>query len=194
MQQNQGFSPSESPAQPVSTIDALQFVHFLASMGPNVATSALAGQLSHIPLLQGPEIPFYSLAQHRVIVSAVCPEDVRKEALFLDVAPAIFNYVMKLTKTNGGADFTRIETHFESIIATMFGLDLSKPAKRRIKKYELDVLELEHRALVLQQPNELVDLMLQKKLTGFNLPWTPCSWDSATAKKAFLIRFFELFK
>lgn len=193
MQGNQGVSPIIAHINRVSTADAANFIHFFNSWGMQVAVAAIAEQLSKIPLLEGQELAFYSYAQHRVAVSAACEESLRKEALFLDVAPAIFNNILKLTKTNTGADFVRLEGNFESAIASKFGLDFSKPAKRRIKKYELDVLEMEHDALTTGSPKPGFVKLLSKFGPSESTLHMP-KWQPAVAKNAFLISFYELFK
>lgn len=109
----------------------------------------IAGALSNICRFGGHSSAFYSVAQHSVIVANMAPVHLKKEALMHDAAEAYLGDVISPLKYELGLKYTMIEDAFNCAIAKRFKLAcLDGEPYRIIKKLDMEVLAIEHQALL----------------------------------------------
>ncbi|MDP1810578.1 MAG: hypothetical protein Q8K66_04155 [Sediminibacterium sp.] len=149
----------------------------------------IGSALSKICRFGGHSSLFYSVAQHSVLVAALCGDELPKEALMHDAAEAYLGDVIKPLKIILGAGYADLEASFEAVISAKFGLASGKLIKARIKKYDLMALDLEHKAFIMRQPAQLLVAMNSLDLIKDD----QYAWSSELAKMAFLSRYGELF-
>jgi uncharacterized protein len=148
----------------------------------------IANALAHICRFGGHSRNFYSVAQHSLLVCALAPEELKKEALMHDAAEAYTGDVIKPLKNQLGSKFHTIESEFNTLIGLKFELH---PLKlQAIKEYDIQALHLEHKALQLGDPTELLAAM---KGTGMRR-LSPCTYCSpGISMHHFLNQFSILF-
>lgn len=109
----------------------------------------IAHALSNICRFGGHSGPFYSVAQHSILVAALAPPHLRREALMHDAAEAYLGDVIKPLKILLGDKYSDLEASFESVICDKFCLSWSKMTE--VKPYDMQAVEIEHEALKLGQ-------------------------------------------
>jgi hypothetical protein len=122
----------------------------------------------------GGQIPrFYSVAQHSILVQALCPPQLKLEGLLHDASEAYLGDVIKPLKTLLGAHYKVIEFNFETLIFQKFGLDISR--LREIKKYDLMAYDLEDQALRQNNPYRFQEALgnAQMCIAGTEVYWRP---------------------
>lgn len=148
----------------------------------------IAGALSLLCRFGGHVQRFYSVAQHSVLVAALAPADLKREALMHDAAEAYLGDVIKPLKHLIGEPYTLLEDRFETVLAQRFGLD--RHALKAVKEYDLMALELEHEALQLRRPISLVATMQRHGLIDEHQRiW----WEPMVANIKFLDAFTDYF-
>jgi len=105
----------------------------------------IAHALSNICRFGGHSCHFYSVSQHSVLVAALAPPHLRREALMHDAAEAYLGDVIKPLKNILGTAYTDIEDRFEMVICDKFGLDPEK--MKEVKPYDMQAVEIENEAL-----------------------------------------------
>lgn len=132
--------------------------------------------------------PFYSVAQHSVLVAAMAPENIKKEALLHDASEAYLGDVIKPLKVLLGAGYRSIETIFEQVIAQKYLLYTDDWTHEEIKRLDLIALELEH--LAFQQGHLQVFNTVSHK---YGLVLDTPGWPPEVAEKVFLAAFAQYF-
>ncbi len=149
----------------------------------------IAAALSKLCRFSGHTSEFYSVAQHSVIVSRLCPPKLRLHGLLHDAAEAFTNDlptpVKSILTSEARAEFKLIESRLLRAIGEAFDVDLmpSKTVKHA------DLVALRHEA----------ELLLPEPIAGFaDLPGDPCEpitpWRAEVAEKNFLAEFEKLTK
>ena len=149
----------------------------------------IANSLSKICRFNGHTNKFYSVAQHSILVAAMAPENIKKEALLHDAAEAYQGDVIKPLKVLLGAAYRSIETVFEHTIAQKFCLYTDDWTHEEIKRLDLAVLEIEHQAF--QQGNIQPFV---KALKENNLVLDTHAWPPPVAGTVFLAAFAQYFE
>src|SRR5690606_38290353 len=97
-----------------------------------------------------------------VLVCALAPENLKREALLQDEAEAYLGDVIKPLKVMIEPLYGPLEFKFQQAINQKFGLNIHK--LKAIKAYDLHALELEHQALQKGDPTRLSEIMESKGL------------------------------
>lgn len=148
----------------------------------------IAAGLSMICRFGGQIQRFYSVAQHSLLVAALAPMDLKREALLHDAAEAYLGDVIKPLKVLLGAAYKQIETNFETVIFQKFGCDISRIGE--IKKYDLQAYDLEDQALREGDTGELAYIM---NAAGMVLANRVIFYEPTIARMEFLRVFGTLF-
>lgn len=191
MQQNQHFHPVTDYNAGVYNTASGKLISLLAPTEEMIATKDIASALSKICRFGGHSSQFYSVAQHSVLVAALC-EKCPKEALMHDAAEAYLGDVVKPLKVLLGPAYANLETVFQSLIDAKYGLDGSTACKALVKKYDIQALELEHEALIKGNPKPLIDTMIACQLHDAGLG-DDFAWSADMAKMVFLANYGEIF-
>ncbi len=193
-QQNQAFHPVQSVNDGIFNTATGKLVNLYQPTEDMICLQDISGALSKICRFGGHTTRFYSVAQHSVLVAALCKE-CPKEALMHDAAEAYLGDVIKPLKVMLGAAYTDLEYNFESIIAQKFGLENNVGLKAIIKKYDLQALELEHLAFQQNNPLPLLKVMRELELITSPLvdPYKDIAWEPSYAQMVFGIKHVELF-
>jgi hypothetical protein len=130
----------------------------------------------------------YSVAQHSVLVSALCPPDLKREGLLHDSAEAYLGDATKPLKALLAVVYTPIEFRFEQVIFQKFGLDISRLPE--VKKYDVLAYEMERDFLRHGKPERLMKALGN---AGMIIGGSTAIWPSLVAKMEFLRVFAELF-
>lgn len=148
----------------------------------------IACGLSKICRFGGQVNTFYSVAQHSMLVAAMAPEHLKKEALLHDATEAYLGDVIKPLKEAIGEIYHNFESLFTAAISQHFNIDL-EGTYDKIKVYDRMALELEHEALHKSNPGPLLaELQLHSLLLEDR--W---AWDHELARKLFMVDYFDLF-
>jgi uncharacterized protein len=137
----------------------------------------------------GGQIPrFYSVAQHSLLVSALAPKELKREALLHDASEAFLGDVIKPLKALIGKAYSEIEDRFQTVIFNRFGADINK--LKDVKEFDLKAYWLEDRALRQGKP-----MMLQATMTDNDmiLAGSTMYYQPIVAKMEFLRAFGILF-
>lgn len=134
--------------------------------------------------------PFYSVAQHSVVVSEECPTGLALLGLMHDAAEAYIGDVKRPLKYQL-PDLLAIEDRLWVAIAERFGLPANSLGHDLVKETDNRALLSERRELI--HPNALrvpwaIDALNLTPLPRLMLP----SWGSGYAEQRFLLRFHEL--
>lgn len=148
----------------------------------------IAHALSHLCRFGGHARPFYSVAQHSVLVAHLVSAPARRYALLHDAPEAYLGDVIKPLKLLLGKPYSDMEQKFEAAIATAFACPYSKAIAAEVKMADLRALHLEHQALIRGNPGPLAACMENHMLDTYG--W---AWDAATARNMFLAAFETLF-
>jgi hypothetical protein len=146
----------------------------------------IANSLSHICRFAGHTRHFYSVAQHSLLVAALAPDELKKEALMHDAAEAYTGDVIKPLKNKLGEKFATIETIFTAAIIQKFGLEPRKLAE--VKAYDVRALVLEHKALQLGDARELKEVAKNSGLARLS----PCTFCSPGLSQHHFLKTFSL--
>ncbi|HLO39099.1 MAG TPA: hypothetical protein VK173_11425 [Lacibacter sp.] len=148
----------------------------------------IAHALSNICRFGGHAKPFYSVAQHCCLVTAMLPTDAKKYGLMHDATEAYLGDVIKPLKIVLGASYSQIEDRFEAVIIDRFQIHTSGEIKQKTKDADIKMLRYEHEALIMGNPARLASLLFD-----FNLDVMGWAWSPADAEQLFLATFEKLF-
>ena len=131
---------------------------------------------------------FYTVAQHSVLVAAMVPDHLKKEALLHDAAEAYIHYIIKPWKNKLKAIYEPVEMAFDEAISAHFNIDLAG-TRHLIKPYDRKALELEDLAL---RKDNMGPLMLELEKHNLLLPdqWV---WDHKISRKLFTVAYTGYF-
>lgn len=90
---------------------------------------------------------FYSVAQHSMLVAAMCETDIKMEGLMHDAAEAFVGDMIKPLKTIVGRSYDDVEDRFMRVIVEKFELNMMN--MHRVKQYDIAALDIEHHYLQL---------------------------------------------
>ena len=128
-------------------------------------------------------VPFYSVAEHSLLVSFVVPEENALQGLLHDASEAYTGDVPRPLKTMC-PELRKIEAEIEKVIAGVFKLDLLMPLV--VRKVDDRMLITEQEALFREHVDEPV-------VKGESLPFVGIScFPPEKAREFFLQRFYEL--
>lgn len=175
---------------PVATLDTVSHtrVDLLNPTEDMIEIGDIAKGLSLICRFGGQIPRFYSVAQHSVLVQALCPPNLKLEGLLHDASEAYLGDVIKPLKSLLGATYKGIEFNFETLIFQKFGLDVSK--LREIKKYDLIAYDLEDQALRQNRPLQLMNVLRE---AGMLIAEKEAYWRPLIAEMEFKRIFTELY-
>jgi len=146
----------------------------------------IASSLSKICRFGGHTNQFYSVAQHCVLVAAMAPDIIKKEALLHDASEAYLQDIGKPLKHQLGRTYRKFEVLFEHVISLKFSLKTDDWTYDEIKKLDREILELEHEAF--QKGNfRPFDEMAEK----YNLILKTPGWAPEVAEMVFLASFAD---
>lgn len=188
MQQNQQFHPVTACNEGLFNTKTGKIVNLLHPTEDVIDIRDIASALSKICRFGGHVNQFYSVAQHCVLVAAMAPENIKKEALLHDAAEAYLGDVIKPLKVKLGGLYRSFEVVFETVIAQKFLLYTDGYTHANIKQLDIAALELEH--LAFQQGNVEP---LMKAFYDHNLDYTSLAWPPDVAEKIFLAAFAQYF-
>lgn len=148
----------------------------------------IAHALSQICRFGGHARPFYSVAQHSVLVANLVPKECRQYALLHDAAEAYVGDVIKPLKIILGAAYSRIEKNFEYAIMVRFQPVHNEAIANFTKAADLQALHMEHQALIAGNPGPLACCMEDNLMDAHGWAWEP-----DTARQIFLATYYKLF-
>jgi hypothetical protein len=131
----------------------------------------IAHALSNLCRFGGQSHTFYSVAQHSVLVAALAPPNIQKEALLHDAGEAYLGDVIKPLKVMIGQAYDDIETRFMLAVTERF--DLNPTHFLAVKKYDKQALEMEHEYLMKRNLAPLLSAMRESGIANYNMAWTP---------------------
>lgn len=123
----------------------------------------ISNSLSKICRFGGHTSTFYSVAQHSILVAAMAPADIKREALLHDGTEAYVGDVISPLKHILGDVYKSIELRFMKVIAEKFQLR-EEVLLTKIKPLDLLALELEHEALQRNNFAPLLSVMSEHNL------------------------------
>lgn len=128
---------------------------------------------------------FYSVAQHSVLVSRLCPPNLKMLGLFHDAPEAYLGDVVKPLKNLIDSVYGPIEELFTHAIFEQFFLDPNQLPL--IKQYDLQAYDAEHLYLRKKSYNTWIETCAMVNLdTDF--------WQPVHAEQMFLMEFHRLMK
>ena len=151
------FHPIKNVHDGVYNTASGALINLKATNTDNIKIADIANALSHLCRFGGHVNRFYSVAQHSVLVAGLAPKELKKEALLHDAAEAYLGDVIKPLKIIIGEEYELLEYAFQKEINQKFGLDIHK--LQVIKEYDMQALELEHKALQLGDTSGLIAAM-----------------------------------
>ena len=167
----------------LQTASGRQFA-FVAPDVDQVSLEDIAHALSHVCRFGGHVRRHYSVAEHSVRVSRICPPDHALAGLLHDSAEAfIGDMPTPLKRLDECRGYVAVERRVEAVIARKFGL-ASAEMHAEVKRADGILLATEARDLLLRRP--LFDIS-EAPLPGRIRPWS-----TRRAKFEFLARFCEL--
>ncbi len=167
----------------ISTITNKKFYLFKPDI-ESVDINDIAHALSMICRFGGHTYKFYSVAQHSLIVSHICPKEYALEGLLHDATEAYAGDMVRPMK-QCMPDYVKMENHLHEIIAKKFNLDSSEKCHKAIKIADNIALVTEKRDL---HKNELWSYL--QDVVPLNEIIVP--WSHDKSKREFLKRFEEL--
>lgn len=157
--------------------------YFDAPKQSQICLEDIAHALSNLCRFNGHCSEFYSVAQHSVYASQLCPPEAQLDGLFHDATEAYIGDMVSPLKKLIPA-FSEYEDSLWRTIAAKFSLSRTLPAS--VKKADLQMLATEARDLMGADPREWG--LKEKPDERIKIvPWPP-----ALAKKYFLERFAVL--
>lgn len=145
--------------------------------------------LSRICRFGGHSSAFYSVAQHSLLVAAICAPSCKQWGLMHDSPEAYLGDVIKPLKVLLEPHYRLIEERFEKAIINRYKISVTDEIKAAVKKADTHMLELEHEALILGRPQRLVAL-----LSDYNLDLFGWAWDAKTSEGIFKATYKKLFE
>jgi hypothetical protein len=161
-----------------------------------ICINDIAHALSMICRFGGHSKYFYPVAVHSVLVCALAPDELKREALLHDATEAYVGDVIKPLKVVLGQTYENIEHDFMiSAIAPKFNLDHRKLLE--VKKYDKEAIEIEHEYLQkgnfdamadkliklgrhsllgIRNPNEAKHVFYKEYARHFDMYLTEISW------------------
>ncbi len=153
----------------------------------NLRIEDIAKALSKVCRFAGHTRKFYSVAQHSVIVSRLCPPELRLKGLLHDAAEAFVSDiptpVKSILSAACRAELKAVEARLLAALGKALAIDVSPdPAVKHA-----DLVALRHEA----------ELLLPEPIAGFaDLPGDPCEpitpWRAEVAERNFLHEFHRL--
>lgn len=162
-----------------------RLINLLNPTEESINIDDIAHALSHICRFGGHCNLFYSVAQHSILVAHLVPEEYRLAALLHDAQEAYLGDVIAPLKHLLNGTYQTLEHNFETIIQKKFGLENTEFSKKIIKQADVQALELEHEALIKNEPGKLIEIMEEMKIIVNN----KFVYDANMAKKLFKICF-----
>lgn len=188
MQQNQRFHPVTACNEGLFNTKSGKVINLLHPTEEMIDIRDIAGALSKICRFGGHTSQFYSVAQHCVLVAAMAPENIKKEALLHDAAEAYLGDVIKPLKVKLGGLYRSFEVVFETVIAQKYLLYTDGWTHDQIKTLDLKALELEHLAFQQGNTGPFLEALNQHQLAMNSLSWPP-----EVAEAIFLTAFASYF-
>lgn len=182
------FHPIKSATDGVFNTANGKLIDLLEPAEEAIDIEDIANALSLICRFGGHTSRFYSVAQHSLLVAALAPDSLKKEALLHDAAEAYLGDVIKPLKLLIGEAYTTIEDIFENVIFQKFGVDQNK--LNAIKEFDLQALEFEHEALQCGDATRLVAALQRHDLI---VGGTETFYRPLIARMKFLEEFNKLF-
>jgi 5'-deoxynucleotidase YfbR-like HD superfamily hydrolase len=176
---------------PVATLDTVSHIR-VDLVNPTeemIEIGDIAKALSLICRFGGQIPRFYSVAQHSILVQALCPPELKLEGLLHDASEAFLGDVIKPLKTLLGENYKGIEFNFETLIFQKFGLDVSR--LQEVKQYDLQAYDLEDQAL---RQNKTQPFMKALDNAGMCIAGTEVYWRPIIAEVEFNRIFRQLYK
>lgn len=143
----------------------------------------IASALSKICRFGGHSNAFYSVAQHSVLVAALAPDYLCREALLHDAAEAYLGDVIKPLKNMLGAAYEELEFEFMKVIIRKFKLDTDRLWE--VKQYDKEALQIEHEAFIMGRHDKWFGNMKKVNLS-------PGAWPHDDARRKFMA-FYKIF-
>lgn len=140
----------------------------------------IAGTLSKICRWGGKCKPFFSVAQHSVLVSYLAPEELRLPALLHDASEAFLGDVKKPLKIILGPVYARLEHNFDDVIGRKFGIKVSQFL--RVKPWDRRAQEIEYNYFF-KNETEVLSRVFGTERT---------CWDELASEEIFLSTYNEL--
>jgi uncharacterized protein len=176
----------------IITYTGLKFYH-LNAQPEMVNIQDIAHSLSQLCRWTGHTKHFYSVAQHSVYTSQICPPELALECLMHDSSEAYLGDMNRPLKhfTAAGPAYLEIEEKVEQVIFKKFGLPY--PMSPEIKKYDIQMLYAEKAQLM--KVTEATKYEARKWGTD-ETQADVCikMWNPEFAELMFLNRFRELYK
>lgn len=193
-QQNQGVQPNYNAKTGEFTTLTGKVINILNPTEDMITLQDISISLSKICRFGGHVSRFYSVAQHSVLVAALCP-DFAREALLHDASEAYLGDVIKPLKLLLGAAYTSLEFNFETVISQKFGLVNNKQVHSVIKRYDLEAYELEYQALKKDNPIPLLKVMREHEMitSPWVDPYKDIAWEPSYSQMVFSAKYGELF-
>ena len=172
----------------MTTFTGLQFRHG----GPYLESICIEDIAHHLSLIchwGGAAREFFSVAQHSVLVSGLCPPELARWGLMHDAAEAYCGDMIRPLKVRL-PEYKLVETNVMGAIAEKFSLGWPEPPA--LKEYDNRVLAMEARDFM--HSNEALHDGRGKLIRFEDLPKERLSaWPPDLAEGAFLARFRRLF-
>jgi hypothetical protein len=130
----------------------------------------------------------YSVAQHSILVSALAPKSLKREALLHDAAEAYLGDITKPWKNLLASIYTPIEFRFEQVIFQKYGLDISRISE--VKPFDMLAYQMERDFLRHGKPEKLLKALGN---AGMIIGGNTAIWPPLVSKMEFLRIFTELF-
>jgi hypothetical protein len=125
-----------------------------------ICISDIAHALSHFTRFGGHVKHFYPVALHSVLVCALAPKELKREALLHDATEAYVGDVIKPLKEILGIIYENIESDFMiNAIAPKFNLDHGKLLA--VKQFDKEALSIEHEYLQKGNFDAMADKLLE---------------------------------
>lgn len=146
----------------------------------------LAHSLSNICRYTGHCSPFYSVAEHSVLVSRVVPPEYALEGLLHDASEAFCGDVSKPLKEMIGSVYKDIENEVQAAISHFFGIQYPYPPE--VHKADGALYWAERKTVA---KSKVFDVLWLQDIEAADVK--PVGLSPVTAKREFLERFEELF-
>lgn len=127
-----------------------RYYDFVEPAGDALNVQVIAHALSNICRYTGHTSRFYSVAEHSVRASVICPPEFALEVLMHDAAEAVVSDMSTPFKRLVGESYCKHERAAENLIATRWGLRhlWDEPYKAAVRKADLTMLATEKRDLL----------------------------------------------
>lgn len=195
MQSATTFHPVQDCEEGVVNTVSGQLINLRNPSPKTITIADIANSLSKICRFGGHTNAFYSVAQHCVLVAAMCEHfDIGahygKEGLLHDASEAYLGDVIKPLKIILGETYNALEREFEAIIDKKFALRTDRETMAAIKHFDIVALHLEHLAFQQNKPAKLIE-----NLEKFNLLIEDqFAWNCKTANAMFLAAYSDYFE